>query len=154
MFGALPLDMILGMLRMLREEPFRVYHVEGRLPYEEEILVFGSNTGGRHGKGSALLAAKYYGAIEGEGHGRMGRCYAIATRKQLPNKWIISLTLDEVKENVQKFVKYTEEHGDECFFVMGVGTSNAGFTPEQIAPMFKGAYNCSFPQSWRPYLEA
>lgn len=134
--------------------PIRDYHQDGDLPRKGQILVFGSNTGGRHGKGSALLAAKRYGAIEGKGHGRMGNSYAIATRKQLPNRWIISRELEEIAEEVSQFVEYTRNHTELRFFVMGVGTSNAGFSVEQMAPLFRGALNCSFPHTWKPFLQA
>ena len=47
----------------------------------KHIFVFGSNLAGRHGAGSALHAAKRYGAQRGIGEGRTGDAYAIPTMK-------------------------------------------------------------------------
>lgn len=44
------------------------------------VFVFGSNLAGRHGKGAALDAYRYHGAIRGQGVGWQGRSYAIPTK--------------------------------------------------------------------------
>ena len=44
------------------------------------IFVFGSNLAGRHGKGAALHAKKFYGAEYGVGVGPTGNAYAIPTK--------------------------------------------------------------------------
>lgn len=41
-----------------------------------EVLVFGSNLAGRHGKGAAKYALVKYGAVYGVGEGRTGDAYA------------------------------------------------------------------------------
>lgn len=45
-----------------------------------DVLVFGSNPQGRHGKGLALEAKNRFGAITGKGRGLSGRSYALPTK--------------------------------------------------------------------------
>ncbi|HAR37614.1 MAG TPA: hypothetical protein DCS09_02990, partial [Porphyromonadaceae bacterium] len=45
----------------------------------DEIFVFGSNLGGNHGGGAALVAWKKFGAIYGQGVGLQGQSYGIPT---------------------------------------------------------------------------
>lgn len=47
------------------------------------VFVFGSNLGGRHGKGAALCARQHRGAIYGQGVDRQGNAYAIPTKDRL-----------------------------------------------------------------------
>ena len=156
MFGAVPASWI-QLIRISEASgeifPMRRYHKPGAKPQNHEILVFGSNTAGRHGKGAAFLAALKYGAIEGQPRGRMGQSYAIPTRYMQPNRWIVSLELEKVTTEVEEFVQYTRDNPSLNFFVMGVGVGNAGFTAEQIAPLFRSAVNCSFPEDWQPFLK-
>jgi hypothetical protein len=163
MFGAVPASWI-QMVRVSERTgeifPFRTYHEEGDIPNCEpdihpdfqQILVFGSNTAGRHGKGAAKLAAQLYGAQEGIYRGRCGQSYAIPTRRMLYNRKIVSLSLDEIGPEVEHFVEYTRANPQLTFFVMGVGTGNAGYSPSLMAPLFRSAINCSFPQPWRKWL--
>jgi hypothetical protein len=53
---------------------------------------------------------------------------------------------------VETFVLFTLENPDMEFFVTRVGCGLAGNKDEDVAPMFKGAINCSFPENWRTYL--
>lgn len=45
-----------------------------------QILVFGSNTQGKHDKGLALIAKESYGAAYGQSMGLQGQSYAIITK--------------------------------------------------------------------------
>ncbi|MBW4564935.1 MAG: hypothetical protein KME32_28275 [Mojavia pulchra JT2-VF2] len=45
-----------------------------------QIFVFGSNTEGRHGAGSALFARQYCNTECGNPQGRQGQSWAIATK--------------------------------------------------------------------------
>jgi hypothetical protein len=101
----------------------------------KEIFVFGSNLAGRHGAGSAKEAVEKYGAIYGKGVGRQGDSYAIPTKDIL----LRSLTLKEIKYFVDIFLKYARESPRLVFNVVNIGCGLAGYTPEQIAPMFKNA---------------
>ena len=135
--------------------PTREYHTDGTVPGLDRVLVFGSNTGGRHGNGAALLAAKFFGATEGIGRGRTGNAYAIATRQQKSesNNWIVTRTLEEIAVEIADFCAYTLRHTYLEYFVTAVACGNAGFEPIQIAPLFRDAVNCSFPKGWKLYLD-
>lgn len=98
-----------------------------------DVYVFGSNLQGRHGKGAALYCKKYHGAVYGVGEGRTGNSYALPTKR---TPWV-SLSLDEVKVNVKTFIDYALANPDTSFYVMAIGCGHAGFTVDQIAPLFK-----------------
>ena len=100
-----------------------------------EIFVFGSNRQGRHGKGAALWARNHRGAVYGQGEGLQGNSYAIPT-KLTP---YISLSLDDIRQHVAKFLAFAASNPDMAFHVTPIGCGYAGFTPDQIAPMFAGA---------------
>ena len=97
-------------------------------------FVFGSNEAGRHGKGAALCAKQYFGAVYGQGHGEQGNSYAIATK----DAFLHSLPLDKIRENVRVFLQHAINHPHKQFAVSRVGCGLAGYCDEQIAPMFKG----------------
>jgi hypothetical protein len=124
------------------------YHVDGSLPQNGEIFVFGSNLAGIHGAGAARVAKDSFGAKWGYGIGLMGNSWAIPTK----NKDIETLPLNQVYDYILTFVNYTQ-HTDIPFFVTRVGCGLAGFQDSGIAPLFKDAKNCSFAEQWRPYLE-
>jgi hypothetical protein len=99
-----------------------------------QVFVFGSNLAGRHGKGAALAAAKSWGAIRGRGIGLQGRAYAIPTKDAKLNP----LPLDAIAKHVSVFLAFARANRDTQFQVTAIGTDLAGYTPEQIAPMFRG----------------
>jgi len=119
------------------------------------IFVYGSNTAGIHGAGTALTAREKYGAEPGKGQGLVGRSYGIPTKDatKLPNgKYDLSQRkIEEVFEDIQKFIQFTHANPEFTFYVANVGTGLAGFTIEQIAPMFNGAIRCWFHLSWKPF---
>lgn len=117
---------------------------------KDSIFVFGSNLAGFHGAGAAWAARQFYGAELGVGEGLTGRSYAIPTKDMN----IKTLPIEEVVKAVRRFVIYTHQNPDKQFFVTRVGCGLAGFTDEQIAPMFYGAINCSFANEWREFLGA
>lgn len=109
------------------------------------IFVFGSNLAGRHGKGAALYARQHHGAIYGRGVGRQGDSYAIPTKDER----LRTLPLDIVHEHVRDFLEYASVHHSLRFQVTAIGTGLAGYSHEQIAPMFEGApSNCVLPAEW------
>lgn len=124
------------------------FHKDGTLPISNEIFVFGSNMAGRHGKGAAKVARLDYGAVYGAGFGLYGSSYAICTKDENLNV----LSLDRIKYEIDNFCMFTLEHTFYRFFVTAVGCGYAGYTAQQIAPMFRQAINCSFPDSWEPFL--
>lgn len=113
------------------------------------IFVFGSNLAGRHGKGAALEARHLHGAVPGVGVGRTGNAYAIPTKD-----WHLqTLPIAAIAEHVARFIEYAREHPELTFQVTRVGCGLAGYTDEQMAPLFRGApSNCELPDSWQLYL--
>lgn len=114
-----------------------------------EIFVFGSNLAGRHGRGAANTAYRYYGAIYNVGEGRMGQSYAIPTKRA--DLSVLSLT--EIMLYTQRFIDHAKANPTERFFVTAVGTGLAGYRHEQIAPFFVDApENCRLPPEWNIIL--
>ena len=112
------------------------------------VFVFGSNAKGVHGAGAAVMAMWKYGAQWGEGEGRTGEAYAIPT-KETPYK---GRSLTQIRFSVMVFLDYAEEHPELEFLVTRVGCGLAGYTDEQIAPMFATApANCRFDPAWKKY---
>ena len=92
-----------------------------------EVFVFGSNLQGMHGGGAARVAYNRFGAEWGVGVGRTGQTYAIPTMHGGVNV---------IKPYVDDFVKYAEEYPELKFLVTRVGCGIAGFSDEDIAPLF------------------
>ena len=97
---------------------------------ENEIFVFGSNLGGFHGGGAARVAMESFGAVWGQGVGLQGQSYAIPTMHG---------GVDVIKPYVDEFIAFAREHRDLKFLVTPIGCGIAGFTVEEIAPLFANA---------------
>lgn len=109
------------------------------------VFVFGSNLAGRHGKGAALHARQHYGAVYGVGEGPTGNSYAIPTK----DAKIRTLPLEAIQRAVTRFLEYAKANHTKHFHVTRIGCGLAGYTDEQIGPMFKGApSNCVLPDGW------
>ncbi len=114
------------------------------------IFVFGSNLAGRHGAGSALHAKTYHRAKSGVGVGRTGNAYAIPTKNENLN----ALTLRRIRYYVDDFIMYAKHHPGLAFEVVAIGCGLAGYTPAQVAPLFKKApANCKLPIEFTTVLE-
>ncbi len=127
------------------------FHRDGTLPQNGEIWVFGSNLSGIHGAGAAKVAIDKFGAVYGRGFGLHGQSYAIPTK----NARIDTLPLHDIAAFILEFKAdtYDFHNTDRKWFVTRVGCGLAGYSDEQIAPLFEGAKNCSFAEEWRKYLE-
>lgn len=99
-----------------------------------EIFVFGSNLAGSHGGGAALLAWKKWGAIWGQAVGLQGQTYGIPTMHGGPQA---------IQPYVETFIDFAKKHQELTFLVTEIGCGIAGFTPQEIAPLFKNAINIS-----------
>ncbi|TWV12671.1 hypothetical protein FQ707_08745 [Bacteroidaceae bacterium HV4-6-C5C] len=99
-----------------------------------EIFVFGSNLAGSHGGGAALLAWKKWGAIWGQAAGLQGQTYGIPTMHGGPQA---------IQPYVETFIDFAKKHQELTFLVTEIGCGIAGFTPQEIAPLFKNAINIS-----------
>ena len=95
-----------------------------------EIFVFGSNLGGQHGGGAARLAWQRFGAVWGQGVGLQGQSYAIPTMQG---------GVETIKPYIDRFIAFARENPHLKFLVTEIGCGIAGFTPEQIAPLFAEA---------------
>lgn len=116
----------------------------------KDIFVFGSNLAGRHGAGAAKFARISAGAIYGNGVGLQGDSYAIPTK----DTKIKTLTLNEIQEYVQQFIEFAQDNSHKTFYVTPIGTGLAGYSHDQIAPMFCGATdNVLLPPQWKEFLE-
>ncbi len=95
-----------------------------------EIFVFGSNLDGMHGGGAAREAYNKFGAIWGQGVGLQGQSYGIPTMHG---------GVDVIKPYVDEFINFAKSHPELKFLVTRIGCGIAGFTNEEIAPLFKDA---------------
>lgn len=98
----------------------------------DQIFVFGSNEAGHHDGGAARFAVDHFGAIYGQGVGLQGQSYAIPT---------MGLTRDAIERYVYEFIAFADCHPQMTFFVTRIGCGIAGFTDEEIAPLFARAYS-------------
>ena len=94
-----------------------------------EVFVFGSNLAGVHGAGAARKAMEW-GAVWGQGVGLQGQTYAIPTMQG---------GVDTIKPYVDEFLAFAKSHPELKFLVTEIGCGIAGFTVEEIAPLFKAA---------------
>ncbi|MBR6979514.1 MAG: TIGR02452 family protein [Prevotella sp.] len=95
-----------------------------------EIFVFGSNLAGAHGGGAARLAYSRFGATWGQGVGLQGQSYAIPTMQG---------GVETIKPYVDEFIEFAFIHREYKFLVTRIGCGIAGFSIEEIAPLFKEA---------------
>jgi hypothetical protein len=94
-----------------------------------QIFVFGSNAAGHHGGGAAYVAMQKFGAIYGQGDGLQGQSYAISTMEGL----------DAMEENVRRFITFAKVHPELTFLVTRIGCGIAGYSVQEVAPLFTGA---------------
>ena len=102
-----------------------------------EIFVFGSNTEGRHGSGTAKIAMDKFGAKYGQAEGLQGQSYAIVTKDLSKGKR--SVSLDSIREQIFYLVdraKY-EDLKNNKIYVTKIGTNLAGFTTAEIKELFR-----------------
>ena len=126
-------------------------HIDSLEP--DEVFVFGSNRIGRHGKGAARDALKW-GAKPGQGEGLMGQTYGIPTKGHDMRK---ALTVDQIREHVDRFVKVAESRPDLHFLVTEIGCGLAWHSPKDIAPLFAKCLdleNVSLPRRFHRHLSS
>ena len=84
----------------------------------------------------------------GQGIGLQGSSYALPTK----GVNISFMPLEEIGRHVMAFINFTKIRPDLTFRVTRVGCGLAGFTDEDIAPLFKEALplkNIRLPKGWR-----
>ena len=107
-----------------------------------EIFVFGSNLKGMHGGGAAYIAYRKFGAIMGQGVGLQGQSYAIPTMQG---------GVETIRPYVDEFIEFAKQHTKLSFLVTRIGCGIAGFTDEEISPLFAAAHeveNIVLPPNW------
>ena len=107
-----------------------------------EIFVFGSNLQGMHGGGAAYIAYRKFGAIMGQGVGLQGQSYGIPTMQG---------GVETIRPYVDEFIAFAKAHQELTFLVTRIGCGIAGFTDEEISPLFKQARdveNIVLPEGW------
>lgn len=120
-----------------RTTPERITQLE-----KNEVFVFGSNLEGAHGGGAALLAYRKFGAIWGQGVGLQGQSYGIPTMQG---------GVDTIKPYVDEFIDFARHHRELIFLVTRIGCGIAGFTNEEISPLFAEAHSIDsiiLPPGW------
>lgn len=125
-----------------RITPDWITHLE-----ENEIFVFGSNLKGMHGGGAARIALEKFGAVWGQGTGLRGNSYAIPTMHG---------GTDAIAPYVDEFIAFAREHKEMRFYVTRIGCGIAGFTVQEMAPLFKAALdeeNVYLPEDFIEELE-
>lgn len=106
---------------------------------DDEIFVFGSNLAGMHGGGAARIACRCFGAVWEQGVGLQGQSYAIPTMQG---------GVETIRPYVDEFIDFARRHPHLKFLVTEIGCGIAGFTPEEIAPLFAAAV--SVENIWLP----
>jgi len=101
---------------------------------DDEIFVYGSNEAGINAAGAAKQAMQW-GAKWGVGYGLQGHTFAIPTKDYN----IQTLPLDKIAYYVNSFIAHTAIAPNMNFLVTKIGCGLAGYTPEDIAPLFKDA---------------
>lgn len=97
-----------------------------------EIFVFGSNLAGLHSGGAARTAYRKFGAIWRQGSGLQGNSYAIPTMQG---------GVETIQPYIDEFIEFTKDHPDLIFYVTKIGCGIAGFSIDEIAPLFEKAVN-------------
>lgn len=113
---------------------------------QNEVFVFGSNLQGAHAGGAAHYAHQHFGAVWGQGVGLQGQTYAIPTMHG---------DQEAIRPYVDDFIDFAKSHSELTFLVTPIGCGIAGFTPKQMAPLFRPALeveNIILPKSFLSVL--
>lgn len=117
-----------------------------------EVFVFGSNMQGKHIGGAARIAHEKFGAEWGVHNGLTGECYAIPTVDFEGH-----MVIGEIREFIDQFTVFAEANPDKIFLVTAIGCGIAGYTVDEIAPMFEKCRelnNVYLPKKFWRYYES
>jgi len=103
---------------------------------ENEIFVFGSNLNGNHAGGAARMAVEKFGAIEGQADGLQGQSYAIPTLDKNMKK----IPIEDIKKSLELLADFSMWNTEKTFYVTKIGLGIAGFTVEELKPVFDDIY--------------
>jgi hypothetical protein len=119
---------------------------------ENEILVFESNTIGKHDRGTAKLAVEF-GAKWGQGIGLVGNTYAIPIKGSDLKR---NLTLQQIEGHINKFIEFAKKRKDLFFIVTSIGSDFKSYSSKEIAPFFIETLeleNVSLPSEWYKFFK-
>lgn len=97
-----------------------------------QVFVFGSNMWGRHSGGAALQAKESFRAEEGINEGLSGQTYAFPTLEREMTKRGIK-ALQNSRDRLYATARALPE---KEFLLTPVGTGIAGYSYQEIAPLF------------------
>ena len=133
------------------------FHEDGSLPRRTHyVWVFGSNLAGIHGAGAARVAHTVYGRPYGPETSigifqdvNLRESYAIPTK----DEGILTMPIPGIEFHVNQFIQYMRANPGKMFFLTRIGCGYAGYTDEEMAPLFKGIpENVSIPATWKKFL--
>ena len=107
-----------------RMTPSKIEHLKSG-----QVFVFGSNSKGNHAGGASHVALTKFGAVMGQAEGLQGQSYAIPSMDGL----------DALREHVRTFITFAKEHPELTFLVTRIGCGVAGYSDEEVAPLFVAA---------------
>lgn len=96
----------------------------------DQIFVFNNNSTGDSNFATAIAARRYHNAQKGVAEGLSGETYSIPTDG--------GSTL-EIQKHVDKFISFAKANPQFEFLVTKIGCGAAGYSEDQIAPLFKKA---------------
>lgn len=102
---------------------------------DNEVFVYGANVNFRHGAGAAKHAIKF-GAVYGLVEAYKGQTYGLITT-DLNVLERPSIPMSLLQDEVDKFIQFAKDNTHLTFLVTEVGCGLAGFTVEEVAPLFK-----------------
>lgn len=116
--------------------------VEMLLENDNIVTVIPTNEAGIHGAGMAQWARRKFALPAGFGFGETitkgGQCFFCIPTKD----WKIrQLRLEVIQFYILRFIEYAKIGSNLTFYIPKIGCGLAGYTPEQIAPMFRDCVN-------------
>jgi len=95
------------------------------------IVVVGTNTEGRSGKGFAKECIDRFGLKQGHKRGLCGQCYAIITKDLALG--LRSIPLSHIKKQLILMYNFARNiHPDKKFLLTKIGTNLAGYTEKEL----------------------
>lgn len=132
-------------LKPMPEKAFKYTPENLKTLPRDHIFVFGSNLLGRHGRGAALTAKKYFQAKMGVGYGRTGQSYAIPTK----GRAMATLGLEDIGYHIRSFLWFASVNDHMIYVVTKIGCGLAGYDEEDIKNRFIYAPpNVILPKGW------
>jgi hypothetical protein len=120
---------------------------------KSKMFFFGSNNLGIHGAGAAFVARRDHGAILHQGFGPQGNSFGIPTCSKPTGEPGHDISFEDLKFYIQCSLLYAEMHPEKECIITQIGCGLAGWTAEQVAPLFaKAPENCLFDTAWEPFL--